>query len=91
MKIFCFKLKNDSAEKRPNEVVDQEIQELVARINDLEAKLKSEKSNSIELESKLESIQDETHQLLLEKKQNQNKFRKFNDEILLLRQDQLEV
>lgn len=39
----------------------------------------------------LRSIQDENHQLMLEKKQNQSKFKKFNDEILLLRQDQLEV
>lgn len=34
--------------------LDQEIQELVARIADLETKLKSEKSHSIEIESKLE-------------------------------------
>jgi hypothetical protein len=76
---------HESSEER------EEIQELLSRINDLEHKIKTEKSLSIELEAKLVAFQDENHQLVLEKKQSQSKFKKFNEEMLALKQDVLEV
>ena len=71
--------------------LDQEIQELLLRITDLEQKIKNEKSNSIDLESKLVNYQDENHQLLIDQKQMQNKYIKYNEEILMLRQELQEV
>lgn len=67
--------------------VGQEMEELMRRVNDLEIKLKHEKSNFLELESKLITAQDENHQLLIDQKQTQKNYIKFNEEILLLRQE----
>ena len=71
--------------------LDQEMQELLQRIADLEQKIKTEKTISIDLETKLVNYQDENHQLLIEQKQMQNKYIKFNEEILMLRQEMQEV
>ena len=95
-KDHCDLLDSSMASKSvaPNEEsnnLDQEIQELLQKIVDLETKLKNEKSNSIDLESKLINYQDENHQLLIEQKQMQNKYIKFNEEILILRQELQEV
>ena len=43
----------DSVKANDTSNLDQEIQELLQRIGDLEHKLKSEKANAIDLETKL--------------------------------------
>ena len=82
---------NGAADHLDANSLDQEIQELLQRVSDLEQKLKSEKLNSIDLESKLISYQDENHQFVVEQKQMQNKYIKYNEEILMLRQELQEV
>ena len=62
-------------------------QENLQFIGDLEKKLKVEKSLYLELESKFMIIQDENEQLTQEQAQLQAKCVKYNDEILLLRQE----
>lgn len=65
----------------------ENILEQTKRISELEQKLKSEKSISMELESKLLIVQDENHQLTFEQKQVHSKLIKFNEENLVLRQE----
>jgi Rho-associated protein kinase 1 len=76
---------NDSVDSTKKN--DQEMEQMYSRIADLEQKLKSERAMCADLESKCVTLQDENHQLLVEQKQWQNKYLKYNEEILMLRQE----
>ncbi|CAF0772865.1 unnamed protein product [Brachionus calyciflorus] len=67
--------------------IDQEMNELTIRVQELEQKLKQEKTISIDMESKLVILQDENHQIMIEHKQTQGKYLKCNEELMLLRQE----
>ena len=69
----------------------QEIEELVQRVGDLEQRLKAEKAGFVELDSKFSFLQDENHQLLSEQKQVERNYKKYNEEMLVLRQELQEV